>query len=458
MITIDRSRLKMLKEREVRRYTVERPKSEALFRRARNSLLAGVPMNWLRVWPGFFPDVWEGPFPFFAKEAKGAWLTDVDGHRYLDLILADHPALFGHSPAALVDAVTDQLQRGIALLAPTEDSIWVGEELARRFGLPFWQICMTATDANRFALKVAREITKRELILVFNGSYHGTVDETLVKLEDGVVRPDPDCIGPLPNAASSTRIIEFNDLDALEAALSHRDIACVLCEPELTNVGIVHVEPGYHTALRDITRRAGTLLIIDETHTITCGPGGLTRLWNLEPDIFTLGKPIASGVPAAVMGLSREIAEKLEARMILPDGYSGLGGTLSGNQLATVAIKATLEHIMTQSTYDWTIGLAKQLADGMDTIIKAADLPWHVTCSGCKVQCSYRPTHPRNATESAAAFDTELDSFNHLFFINRGILTSPWRNLKVHIAPQVKIEDIDFYNNLFGECVKELVG
>lgn len=465
MKKINRSKMKTVMEQEVARYVAERPKSRALFERAKRSLLGGVPMNWMLCWSNSFPAV-SGPrvlgppFPIFVKEAKGAYLTDVDDHRYLDLSMGDAGAAFGHSPKATVDAVTDQVRRGLTFLLPTEDSIWVGEELARRFGLPYWQITMTATDANRFAIKIVREITKRNLILVFNGCYHGTVDESLVCLEEGVVRPEPSCIGPVPNPASRTRVIEYNDLDALERALSHRDIACVLCEPAMTNMGLIYPDRGYNEALREITRRFGTLLIIDETHSLPfTDPGGLTRMWNLEPDILTFGKPIAGGVPAGVMGFSQEVAERLLALNIMPDGVSGLGGTLSGNALAIAAMRATLEHVMTKSTYDRMINSAEKIDNGMDAIIKAADLPWTVRRLGSRLEVCHQPTLPRNATESKTAFDFELDSFTHLFFLNRGIISYPWYNQPLEmVPPQTTSNDVDLNNRVFGECVNELVG
>lgn len=463
--TIDRSRIKKLMEREVTRYVTERPKSQELFERAKRSLIGGVPMNWMLGWSKSFPAVsgpitMGPPFPVFVKEAKGAYVTDVDDHRYLDLSMGDAGAAFGHSPKATVDAVTDQMKRGMTYLLPTEDSIWVGEELARRFGLPYWQITMTATDSNRFALKIAREITKRNLILVFNGCYHGTVDETLVCLEEGVVRPEPSCLGPLPNPASRTRVIEYNDLDALKRTLSHRDVACVICEPAMTNMGLIRPDRGYNEALREITRRFGTLLIIDETHTLPCtDPGGLTRAWNLEPDIMTFGKPIAGGIPASAMGFSEEVAEKLHALNIMPDGVSGLGGTLSGNALAIAAMRATLEHVMTKSTYDRMINQAEKIDNGMSAIIKAANLSWCVRRLGSRLEVRHQTILPRNATESKAAFDFELDSFINQFFLNRGIMSYPWYNAPLEmVPPQTTSNDVDLNNRVFGECVDKLVG
>jgi len=442
--TVDRSRIKMLIEREEERYIAERPKSRALFERARASLLGGVPMSWMVEWPG--------SFPVFVKEAKGARLTDVDGHTYVDLCLGDSGSLTGHSPTATAEAIAKQVYKGMTLMLPTEDHIWVGEELARRFGLPFWQIYTTATDANRFAIRMARRITKRNLVLVFDGCYHGSVDEALVSVKDGekmVLRHA--IVGPLPNPAS--RVIQFNDLDALEKALSPRDIACVLCEPAMTNAGIIFPEPGYHEALREMTRRFGTLLIIDETHTISSGPGGLTRIWNLEPDFFTIGKPIAGGLPAAALGLSQEVAEELLAG---PPLGLGVGGTLSGNALQAVAIRATLENVLTQSAYERMIPITERLANGIDKIIKDADLPWHVNRLGCRAEYRFCRIPPRNGAESEAVFDGDLDRLVHVFCANRGVLITPFHSM-VLVSPATTVEDVDLHNKVFGEFVNELV-
>jgi len=438
----------MLMEREEKCYVAERPRSKALFERAVKSLLGGVPMTWMKMWVG--------PFPIFVKEARGAHLTDVDGHRYLDLCLGDTGSMMGHSPLATADAIKKQAYQGISLMLPTEDSIWLGEELQRRFHLPYWQVYMTATDANRFAIKVAREITKRNLTLVFNGCYHGSVDEALVRLKDGKVYPKGGTMGPFPNPETVTKVIEFNDIDALDKALSSGDVACVLCEPAMTNVGIIYPETGYHTALRELTRRYGTLLILDETHTISAGPSGLTGNWNLEPDMFVLGKAIASAFPAAIMGISQKIAEELLTRTPL-QLMMGFGGTLSGNALAVAAIRATLEHVMTEPAYKRMTALAEKLADGVSAIIKAADLPWHVSRIGCRVEYRYGLTSPKNGTEAKKNFDIELDWLLRLFFINRGILITPFHNM-VLISPETTAEDVGFHNKVLGEYIKELVG
>jgi len=445
MAKIDRSRIKTLIEREESRYIAERPKSRALFERAKASLFRGVPMSWMTEWPG--------SFPIFVKEAKEARLTDVDGHTYVDLCLGDSGALTGHSPTATADAIAKQVYKGMTCMLPSEDSVWVGEELARRFGLPYWQIYTTATDANRFAIRMARRVTKRNIVLVFDGCYHGSVDEALVSVRDGPWKAQRrDIVGPLPNPAS--RVIQFNDLDALEKALSPRDIACVLCEPAMTNAGIIFPEPGYHAALREMTRRFGTLLIIDETHTISSGPGGLTRIWNLEPDFFTIGKPIAGGLPAAAMGLTQELADKLQTG---PCFGLGVGGTLSGNPLQIAAIRATLENVLTQSAYDRMIPIAERLASGVDKIIKDAGLPWHVNRLGCRAEYRFCRVPPKNGAESEAVFDDDLDGLAHVFFANRGILLTPFHSM-VLVSPVTTVEDVDLHNKVFGELVNELVG
>lgn len=440
MKRIGRAKIKMLTQREESRYIDERPRSQALFERAKVSLFEGVPMSWMLRWAG--------PFPIFMEVAEGVRVTDVDGHSYLDMCLGDTGSLFGHSPAALVNAVTKQVHRGIATMLPTEDSIWVGEELSRRFDLKYWQIYMTASDANRFALRIARQTTKRNLILVFDGCYHGNVEDTLVNYRRARIMGQP------PDISLTTRVIQFNDLEALEAALSPRDVACIICEPAMSDVGIIYPAPGYHEALREKTRRYGTLLILDETHTICAGPAGLTGEWNLEPDIFTLGKPIAGGFPVAVMGLSRQVAERFSVGR--PKEWDmGLGGTLSGNPLAVATIRVVLEQIMTKTAYERMISLAERLRGGIDEAIKYASLPWYVIRLGCRVEYRYLSTPPKNGAEAIAAYDTELDQLVHLFFANRGILITPFHNMML-VSPETTTEDIELYNRVFSEFVKEL--
>jgi len=447
MITVDRSKIRKLMEREEKNFVGTHSKSKAIFERAKSSLLVGVPMNWMIYWAG--------SYPIFLKEAKGAYVTDVDEHRYLDFCLGDTGAMFGHSPEPVVDAVIRQLRRGITVMLPTKDSIWVGEELERRFDLPYWQFALTATDANRFSIRIARDITKRKKILVFNGCYHGSVDEALISLKNGMVIPIEGNIGPPVDPAITTRAVEFNDLNALEAALAHKDVACVLCEPAMTNCGIILPEPGYHDALRDLTQRFGTLLIIDETHTICCGPGGYTAVYNLKPDVVTLGKPLGGGIPVAAYGVSKEVADRALEKIKAGIGESGIGGTLSGNALSVAAMRATLEHVITKEAFERMIPLANRLAKGIEEIIKAKDLPWYVVRLGARVEYGFGATSPKNGRESKDMEDLELDELIHLYALNRGILLTPFHNMML-ISPYITAKDVDRYINVFRECVEEL--
>ena len=314
---LDRSRLSQLLQQEEQLFHNNHPKSYEFYQRARKSLYGGVPMLWMIRWAG--------SFPVFVKEAKGAHFTDVDGNSYIDFCLGDTGAMTGHSPDATVKAIHEQIQKGITLMLPYEDVIWVGEELQRRFKLPYWQFALTATDANRFALRMARMLTERSKILVFNYCYHGSVDETFITLdEEGTPMSRPNNIGPQVNPLYTTKVIEFNDIAALETALSARDVAAVLAEPVMTNIGIIHPNPGYHDALRELTRKYGTYLIIDETHTICTGPGGYTASFALQPDFLTLGKPLAGGVPAAIYGFTEEISQAFAQKLAIDDADVGI--------------------------------------------------------------------------------------------------------------------------------------
>jgi glutamate-1-semialdehyde 2,1-aminomutase len=444
-----------LQKKEERRFVEARPKSSALFQRAGKSFLAGVPMNWMMKWAG--------PFPIFAASANGARIIDVDGHKYIDFCLGDTGAMFGHSPKAVVDAVKNQIGKGITTVLPTEDSVWVGEELARRFGLPYWQIVMTATDANRFAIRLARAITGRKKILVINGCYHGSVDEALVWLDDGVAVAGDSNTGPGVDPALTTRVVEFNDVPALEEALSHEDVACVLCEPVMTNIGIIFPEKGYHDALREITKRHGTLLIIDETHTICAGPRGYSRDHRLKPDMMTIGKPLAGGIPVAAYGMTKEVTKKVQTviteTMKDDASSSGVGGTLSCNALAVCAMRANLEKVMTEEAYDRMIALAERLEKGIKGVIRSRGLPWHVMRLGARVEYGYgfqaRP--PRNGTEALVGEDFELDRLMHLMALNRGIILTPFHYMAL-LSPKTTEKDVDRYNEVFAECVDLLIG
>ncbi len=448
MSNISRERLKFLMERENKRFVEERPKSKALFERAGKSLMGGVPMNWMMKWAGAFPP--------FVREAQGAHFFDVDGHRYVDFCLGDTGAMTGHSPFATVKAVEEQLRRGITFMLPTEDAVCVGEELQHRFGLPYWQFALTATDANRFSIRLARQITQRPKILVFNWCYHGTVDETFITLKDGVVAARRGNIGPPVDPAVTTKVVEFNDLSALEHALDSGDVACVLAEPALTNVGIVHPLPGYHDALRELTRKHGALLIIDETHTICAGPGGYTRAENLQPDFVVFGKPIAGGVPGAAYGFTADVSRRIADRQNLEDcDTGGIGGTLAGNALSLAAMRATLTRVLTKDAFDRMIPMAERWTAGVEKAIAEFSLPWHVTRLGCRAEYLFSPHHPKNGTEAHDAMDFELERFMHLYAMNRGILLTPFHNMAL-MSPQTDTSDVDQHTRVFREAAKEL--
>lgn len=450
MRTIDRTRLQSLMQREQQKFVADRPKSAALFERARKSLLGGVPMNWMARWAGAFPP--------FVREARGAEFFDVDGHRYIDLCLGDTGAMTGHSPSATVSAVEQQARRGITLMLPSEDAIVVGEELQKRFGLPYWQFALTATDANRFSIRLARHITGRPKILVFNWCYHGTVDESFITLVNGVAKARRGNIGPPVDPAVTTTVVEFNDLEALEAALKKEDVACVLAEPALTNVGIVLPGPGYHAALREISRRHGTLLIIDETHTICAGPGGYTRAENLEPDFLVFGKPIAGGVPGAAYGFTAEVAQCILDRQNLEDcDTGGIGGTLAGNALSLAAMRATLQKVLTKDAFDRMIPMAERWTEGVAKGIADFELPWTVTRLGCRAEYLFASQMPTNGTEAHDAMDFELERFLHLYAMNRGILLTPFHNMAL-MSPVTSKEDIDQHTKVFRDAAKELTG
>jgi len=448
MTGVDPARVAQLMAREERRFIEAHPRSGALFARARHSLLGGVPMNWMRKWPS--------PYPPFVAGAEGGHFSCVDGHDYVDLCLGDTGAMTGHAPPQAVKAIADQAARGSTLMLPTEDAIWVGEELARRFGLPFWQFTLTATDANRFSIRLARAITGRHKILVFNWCYHGSVDEAFITLRDGVAGPRDGNIGPPVDPSVTTRVVEWNDIPALEEALAHGDVAAVLAEPVMTNIGIVHPEPGFHDALRRLTREAGTLLIIDETHTICAGPGGYTREQGLEPDIFVIGKPIAGGLPAGAYGFTEAVAERVAAHITLElADVGGIGGTLAGNALSLAAMRATLSSVLTDDAYARTIPLAERWTRGVETAIAEFGLPWQVTRLGCRAEYMFGPDRPRNGSEAAAMDDFAVQRLTHLYALNRGVLLTPFHNMAL-VAPQATEADIDRHTAAFREMAAEL--
>ena len=451
MQNIDRSRLAQLCQTEELRFTETHPKSYEMFQRARRSLYGGVPMLWMIRWAG--------SFPVFVREAKGAHFTDVDGLDYIDFCLGDTGAMTGHSPAPTVKAIQTQVEKGTTLMLPFEDVLEVGEELQRRFGLPLWQFALTATDANRFALRMARMITGRQKVLVFNYCYHGSVDEAFIILdEEGTPMSRPSNIGPQVDPIYTTKVIEFNDIAALETALSACDVAAILAEPVMTNIGIIHPVPGYHDELRNLASKYGSLLIIDETHTICTGPGGYTAAFGLKPDFLTLGKSIAGGIPAAVYGFTRQVADRFEERLAKDDSdVGGIGGTLAGNALSIAAMKATFLEVLTPEFSEKAIALQEDFTAGVESVIREFRLPWIVKQLGNRSEYWFRPSPPKNGGEAAAAIDHELDRYMHLFALNRGVLMTPFHNMAL-ISPDTSQDDVEYHTLVFREAVISLLG
>ncbi|TGT73443.1 MULTISPECIES: aspartate aminotransferase family protein [unclassified Mesorhizobium] len=424
---IDIARIAELREAEAAAFRKARPNSEAKLGNGIAGFLGGVPMHWMTDWPT--------PFPILVHGAKGATITDIDGNRLDDFCLGDTGSMLGHSPPAVARAIRRQAARGLTYMLPSEDALAIGHLLQQRFGLPYWQIATTATDANRFALRVARAVTGREKILVFNGCYHGSVDETMVRLIDSKPVNRPGLAGEFRDLTRATKIVEFNDIAALEAALADRDVACVITEPVLTNSCMVLPDPGFHDALRRLTRAAGTLLLIDETHTISTGPGGYTKKHGLEPDLFVLGKPVAGGVPASIWGMSEEVATRYGAyNRTKEPGYSGMGTTLSANPLQFAAMLATLEEVMTEEAYAHMDRLARRLDAGLTAVIQRNKLPWHVARVGARVEfiCAPGPLH--NGGEAEKAHAPELEAAIHVALVNRGVLIAPFHNMML-ISP-----------------------
>ncbi len=448
-VQIDRARLADLLARERGRFADEHPRSRELFAETSKTLLGGVPMSWMTMWAG--------GFPLFFEEAKGARVVDVDGLSYVDLCLGDTGAMAGHAPEPTARAVERQIRRGTTVMLPSEDAAWVGRELVRRFGLDAWQFSLTATDANRWVLRMARQLTGRPKVLVFNYCYHGTVDESVIVLEDGVARSRAGNVGPAIDPTLTTKVVEFNDLEALEQALAPGDVAAVLAEPALTNIGIVLPDPGYHEAMREITRRTGTLLIIDETHTMSTGPGGYTKAHGLDPDILTVGKSIAGGVPIGAYGMRRELADRILAAEVDLEDVGGVGGTLAGNALSLAAARATLEEVLTDEAFQHMIPLAERWEAGVNGVLRENDVPWHVTRLGARAEYHFMPDPPRTGAEQWAHADPELERFLHLWAMNRRVLMTPFHNMAL-MSPATTEADVDRHTTVFREAVEALFG
>lgn len=448
---LNRSKLKSLIEKERELYVSTHQKSLAAFKNADN-LFGRVPMTWM--------SKWSGGFPIYLQSAHGNRITDIDGNEYIDFALGDTGAMAGHSPKETADAIQKRISElgGITTMLPTEDAQWVGAELTRRFGLPLWSFTLTATDANRWAIRLARLATGRPRILVFSYCYHGSVDETLaIPGRDGDAVARPGNVAPPVELSETTRVVEFNDIEAVKRELAKMDVAAVLTEPALTNIGIVLPEPGFLEALQTACKETGTLLMIDETHTISAGPGGATQLWNLKPDIFIIGKAIGGGIPSGAYGITEELAKNVMSQKdadIVDVG--GVGGTLAGNALSITAMRATLEHVLRDDTWPGMIDLATEFRAGVEKAIADFDLPWSCTQLGARAEYRFINPAPVNGTESAESSDPELEEYFHLYTANRGVLITPFHNMAL-MCRDTKLSDVERHSELFYAACQELV-
>jgi glutamate-1-semialdehyde 2,1-aminomutase len=451
MSAVDRDRLAALLERERATFAERNPESARLYAEA-SHLFGRVPMTWM--------NKNAAGFPLYVDRARGNRVWDVDGHEYVDFALGDTGAMAGHSPQPTVDAVTHRMAGlgGLTTMLPTADAEWVGAELTRRFGLSRWSFSLTATDANRWAIRLVRALTGRPRILVNAYCYHGSVDESLIVVgPDGEVMSRPGNVGAPVDVTETSRVAEFNDLAGLERQLAHGDVAAVLMEPALTNIGIVLPEEGYLAGVRELCTRTGTLLIIDETHTFSAGPGGATALWGLEPDVLVIGKAIGGGVPCGAYGLSEELAARAEGRTDLDlVDMGGVGGTLAGNPVSVAAMRATLEDVLTDEAFTHMVATATAFTGGVQAVIDRHALPWSVSQLGARTEYRFASPAPRNGSESAAAQDDDLEDYLHVFLANRGILLTPFHNMAL-MSPVTTAADVERHHEVFAEALTTLL-
>jgi len=436
----------LAREREA--FAERNPASAALAAQASEHLLFGVPLHWM--------NDWGTPFALHVCQASGAQVTDVDGHRLVDFCLGDTGAMFGHAPAPVAAAMIQQATRGYTTVLATADAAAVGALLAERFGLPFWQFAMSATDANRYIVRWIRAATGRKKLLVFNGCYHGTIEDVFVDLVNGQPTQRDSLLGQVHDLTEHTVVVEFNDLPALEAALKQGDVACVLAEPVMTNIGMVLPEPGFWAEAQAIICRHGTLLVMDETHTISTGPGGYARAHGIQADALVLGKPVGGGVPCAVYGMSAKLAASaVKAKQDAPPGHSGIGTTLTGNMLAMAAMRATLAEVMTPAAYAHMLALAERLAGGLRGLIARHGLPWCVTQVGARTEFQFCPSTPRSGGEAEGVLDPELEHLIHLGLLNRGVMITPFHNMML-VCPQTTEEDVALLLGALDEVLSQI--
>ena len=446
---INRTRLAELRQREDARFLALHPKSGQLFEQGKKNMPGGVPMSWMAKWPG--------AYPVFVENAKGARFSDVDGNTYIDFCLGDTGSMTGHSPDATVAAIREQVGKGITAMLPTQDAAIVSAELAKRFGLPLWQFTVSATDANRHVIRYSRMITGRTRIVVIDRCYHGSVDETFATLDGaGNTVAREGNIGAPVALDQTTRVVEFNDIAGMEKALAHGDVAAILMEPAMTNVGIVLPQAGYLDAVQELAKKYGVILIIDETHTISVGPGGMTADLGLKPDFLTIGKAIAGGIPTGTFGMTQKIADDI-ARMVELEiiDTGGIGGTLAGNALSLASMRATLTQVLTQKNFDHMIDLGTRWSDGVDAAIKEFDLPWTCNRLGARGEYMFGKTAPITGADANNAGDFELEQYIHLCMLNDGFLITPFHNMAL-MCPDTTTADVDAHTHAFRAMCADL--
>lgn len=448
---IDRVVLNALFERERERFIAAHPKSQTAYQRA-DHLFGRVPMTWM--------NKKAGGFPIYLDRAHGNRVWDIDGNEYIDFALGDTGAMTGHSAPEVVSAITKRVGDlgGLTTMLPTEDAEWVGANLTERFGMAKWSFSLTATDANRWAIRLVRAITGKPKILVNSYCYHGSVDESLIVVgPDGEGMNRPGNVGAPVDVTLTSRVAEFNDLIGLESQLAHGDVAAVLMEPAMTNIGIVLPEPGYLAGVRELTRKYDALLIIDETHTFSAGWGGMTKRDKLEPDVFVIGKAIAGGIPTGTYGLSAELAQKVMDRTDLDlVDMGGVGGTLAGNSLQIAAMRAALELVLTPDNFEKMIDLATEFTDGVQQLFDTYDLPWSINQLGTRAEYRFAKPYPKNGTDSLASYDGDLEDFLHLYLLNRGVMLTPFHNMAL-MCPTTSAADVARHNQVFEEAIRELL-
>jgi glutamate-1-semialdehyde 2,1-aminomutase len=448
---INRGNLIALRKIEDQRFLETHKKSGELFAIAKDSMPNGVPMSWMSKWPG--------AYPVFVEEAKGASFVDVDGNTYIDFCLGDTGSMTGHSPEATVAAIREQVGRGLSAMLPTKDAADVSTELAKRFGVPLWQFTVSATDANRHVIRYSRLITKKSKIIVIDRCYHGSVDETFATLDaSGKTVSREGNIGAPIELDKTTRVVPFNDLDAMKKALQQNDVAAILMEPAMTNVGIVLPVEGYLKAVEKLAKQFGAKLIIDETHTISVGPGGMTAQLGLQPDFLTIGKAIGGGFPTGAFGMSAEIAKEIKSQVELEViDTGGVGGTLAANALSLAAMRATLTKVLTEENFEKMIKLGTRWADGVEKVIEKYKLPWSVNRLGARAEYMFSAKSPTTGREAADAGDFELEQYIHLRMLNDGFLITPFHNMAL-ISPDTTAADVDAHTQAFDKMCGELIG